>query len=111
MRYEKAKDIVVKFVEEDMKNIDLLKSALRNRLRKIQYVYSLLFPKICNRINKFGINNKSHFDFIFTNWRHQESNLILTTPTKNKVAEQPTKKKIPEINTTTRIITTTTATK
>ena len=97
MRYEKAKDIVVKFVEEDMKNIDLLKSALRNRLRKIQYVYSLLFPKICNRINKFGINNKSHFDFIFTNWRHQESNLILSTPTKNKVAEQPTKKKFQKL--------------
>ena len=111
MTYQKANNIVVKFVEEDMKNIDLLKSALGNRLQKIQYVYSLLFPKICNRINKFGINNKSHFDFIFTNWRHHKSNLILSTPTKNKVAEQPKKKKIPEINTTTRIITTTTTTK
>ena len=67
---------------------------------------------IRNRINKFGINNKSHFDFIFINWRHQKSNLILSTPTKNKVAEQPKKKKkIPEINTTTRIITATTTTK
>ena len=111
MTCEKANNIVVKFVEEDMKNIDLLKSALRDRLQKIQYVYSLLCPKICNRINKFGINNKSHFDFIFTNWRYQKSNLILSTPTKNKVAEQPTKKIIPEINTTTRIITTTAATK
>ena len=62
----------------------------------MQYVYSLLFPKIYNRTNKFGINNKSHFDFIFTNWRHHKSNLILSTPTKNKVAEQPTKKIIPE---------------
>ena len=90
--YQKANNIVVKFVEEDLQNIDLLKSALRNYLRPIQYVYSLLIPKIYNRTNKFGINNKSHFDFIFTNWRHHKSNLILSTPTKNKVAEQPTKK-------------------
>ena len=97
---QKGNNIVVKFVEEDLQNIDLLKSALRNHLRPIQYVYSLLFPKIYNRTNKFGINNKSHFDFILTNWRHHKSNLILSTPTKNKVAEQPTKKIIPETNIT-----------
>ena len=83
-----------------MQNIDLLKSALRNHSQTIQYVYSLLFPKIYNRTNKFGINNKLHFDFISTNWRYHKSNLILSTPTKNKVAEQPTKKIIPEINIT-----------
>ena len=90
--YQKANNIVVKFVEEDIQNIDLLKSALRNHLQAIQYVYSLLFPKIYNRTNKFGINNKSHFDFIFTDLRHHKSNLILSTPKRNKVPEQPTKK-------------------
>ena len=40
------------------------------------------------------------FDFIFTNWRHHKSNLILLTRAKNKVAEQPTKRIIPEINIT-----------
>ena len=75
-----------------MQNINLLKSALRYHLQTIQYVYSLLFPKIYNRTNKFGINNKLHFDFISTNWRYHKSNLILSTPTKNKVAEQPTKR-------------------
>ena len=55
---QKGNNIVVKFVEEDLQNIDLLKSALRNHLRPIQYVYSSLFPKIYNRTNKFGINNK-----------------------------------------------------
>ena len=83
-----------------MQNINLLKSALRNHLRTMQYVYSLLFPKNYNRTNKFGINNKSHFDFIFTNWRHHKSNLILSTPMKNKTAEQPRKIIIPEINIT-----------
>ena len=71
---------------------------MRNHLRTIQYGHFLIFPKIYNRTNKFGIKNKSHFDFIFTNWRHQKRNLIFRTLTKNKVAEQLTKKIIPEIN-------------
>ena len=98
--YQKANNIVVRFVEEDMQNIDLLKSTLRNHLRTIQYVYSLLFQKIYNRTSKFGISNKSYFDFVFTSWRHHKGNLILSTPTKNKVVEQPTKIIIPEINIT-----------
>ena len=64
--YQKANNIVLKFVEEDTQNIDLLKSALRDNLQTIQYVYSLLFPKIYNRTNMFGIKNKLHFDFYFT---------------------------------------------
>ena len=65
--YLKANNIVLKFVEEDAQNIDLLRSALRDHLRTIQYVYSLLSPKIYSRTNTLGINNKPHFDFIFTN--------------------------------------------
>ena len=97
---QKANNIVVKVVEEDMQNIELLKSALRDHLRTIQFVYSLLFPKIYNRTNRFGINNKLHFDFIFMNWRYHKSNLVLPTPTRNKVVEQPIKKTIPEIDIT-----------
>ena len=89
--YQKANNIVVKFVEEDVQNIDLLKSALRNHLRTIQYVYSLLFPKIYNRTNRFGINNKSHFDFAFNNWKHHKNNIVFPTPTRNRVVEQPKK--------------------
>ena len=98
--YQKAKNIVLKFVEEGAQKIDLLKSALRDHLQTIQYVNSLLFSKIYHRTNRFGINNKSHFVFIFTNWRHHKSNLVLPTPTKNKVVEQPVKKIIPEIDIT-----------
>ena len=87
--YQKANNIVVKFVEEDVQNIDLLKSALRNHLRTIQYVYSLLFPKIYNRTNRFGINSKSHFDFAFNNWKHHKNNIVFPTPTRNRVVEQP----------------------
>ena len=62
-------------------------------------MYSLLFPKIYDRTNRFGINKKLLFDFTFTNWRHHKNNLVLPTPTKNKVVEQPIKKIIPEIDT------------
>ena len=40
----------------------------------IQYIYSLLYPKIYNRINNFGIQNKSSFDFAFSNWRVRKQN-------------------------------------
>ena len=63
--YQKANNIVLKFIEEDPQNFELLKAALREHLRTIQYMYSLIFPKIYNRTNKFGINNKSQFDFYF----------------------------------------------
>ena len=98
--YQKANNIVLTFVVEDAQNADLLKSALRNHLRTIQHLYSLLFPKIYNRTNRFGINNKLHFDFISTNWRHHKSNLVLPTPIKNKDVEQPIKNIIPEIDIT-----------
>ena len=90
--YEKVNNIGVKFVEEDVQNIDLLKSALRNHLQTIQCVYSLVFPKTYKRTNRFGINNKSHFDFVFNNWKHHKNNIVLPTPTKNRVVKQPTEK-------------------
>ena len=64
--YQKANNIVLKLIEQNSQNLALLKAVLREHLRTIQYVYLLLFPKIYNRTNKFGINNKSQFDF-FTN--------------------------------------------
>ena len=76
--YQKAKNIVLKFTEEDLQNLELLKVALREHLRTIQYVHSLVFPKIYNRTNKFGINNKLQLDFFFTNWGHYKNNVVLT---------------------------------
>ena len=64
--YQKANNIVLKLIEENSQNLELLKAVLREHSRTMQYVYLLLLPKIYNRTNKFGINNKSKFDF-FTN--------------------------------------------
>ena len=61
--YQKANNIVLKFIEEDPQNFELLKAVLREHLHTIQCVYLLLFPKIYNSTNKFSIKNKSQFDF------------------------------------------------
>ena len=86
----------------------MLKPALTNHLQTIQYVYSLLFPKIYNRTNRFGINKKSRFDFVFNNWKHHKNNIALPTPTKSRVVEQPKKKIVSEIDITITTITLTT---
>ena len=69
LTFQKANEIVKKFIEENSNNINLLKFKIDKNFKIIQYVYSLLYPKIYNRINKSGIQNKNSFDFVFSNWR------------------------------------------
>ena len=79
------------------KNISLLKASLRQHLKTIQYVYSLLFPEIYNRTNKFGISNKSDFDFIFNNWKHNKNFANIQLPKrigKQQHAQQQNKMKL-----------------
>ena len=38
----------------------------------IHYVYSVLYAKIYNRINHFGIKRKNDFDFQFQMWRKEK---------------------------------------
>ena len=82
---------------QDLQNISLLKTSLRQHLKTIQYVYSLLFPEIYNRTNKFGISNKSHFDFIFNNWKHNKNFANIQLPKrigKQQHAQQQNKMKL-----------------
>ena len=37
--YQKANNIVLKFIEEDPQNFELLKATLREHLRRVKYVY------------------------------------------------------------------------
>ena len=68
LAYQKANGIVKKFIEENSNNINLLKFKIEKNFKIIQYIYSLLYPKIYNRINNFVIQNKNSFDFLFSNW-------------------------------------------
>ena len=53
--YQKANNFVMKFIEEDPENIGWLKDPLK-------IIHFLLLPKIYNRMNRFGISNKSMLD-------------------------------------------------
>ena len=78
LTYQKANGVVKKFIEENSNNINILKFKIEKNFKIIQYVYSLLYLKIYNRINNFGIQNKNSFDFVFfrldskkTKWTNQ----------------------------------------
>ena len=78
LTYQKANGVVKKFIEENSNNINILKFKIEKNFKIIQYVYSLLYLKIYNRINNFGIQNKNSFDFFFfrldskkTKWTNQ----------------------------------------
>ena len=82
----------MKFIEEVPENIGLLKDPLK-------IIYFLLFPKIYNRMNRFGISNKSMLDFFSTNWRHHE-NIGFAPPRPIPLSAPESKKKkknVPEI--------------
>ena len=105
LTYQKANGIVKKFIKANTNNINLLKFKIEENFKIIQYVYSLLHPKIYNRINNFGIQNKSNFDFAFSNWRTRKQNGAISpkiinelpAPTKQlMVTEMLSKRKNPK---------------
>ena len=63
--YQKANQIVLQwFVPYEQKNEVSIK--INENFKSIHYIYSLFFPKIYNRINQFGIKNKSDFELAFS---------------------------------------------
>ena len=65
LTYQKANNIVKNFISEDLDRINTLKYKIEERFPLIHYIYSMLFSKIYNRTNNFGIQNKNNFDFYF----------------------------------------------
>ena len=74
LTYQKANAVVKKFIEENSNNINLLKIELEEHFKTIHLIYSLLYPKIYNRVNVFGIKNKNDFDFVFQSWKAKRQN-------------------------------------
>ena len=72
LTYQKANDIVKKFLKEDANRINLLKYKVKEKFKLIHYIYSLLFRKIYNRTSRFGIQNKTTFDFYFQTWKSRK---------------------------------------
>ena len=73
LTYQKANNIVKNFILEDMNRINTLKYKVEEKFPLIHYIYSLLFSKIYNRTNNFGIQNKNNFDFYFQTWKNRKN--------------------------------------
>ena len=73
LTYQKANNIVKNFILEDMNRINTLKNKVEEKFPLIHYIYSLLFSKIYNRTNNFGIQNKNNFDFYLQTWKNRKA--------------------------------------
>ena len=73
LTYQKANNIVKNYVLEESNRINLLKFKIEEKFPLIHYIYSMLFSKIYNRTNNFGIQNKNNFDFHFQTWKSRKT--------------------------------------
>ena len=71
--YQKVNEIVKQFIFEDPNRINTLKYKIEERFSLIHYVYLMLFSKIYNRTNNFGIQNKNSFGFDFQTWKNRKT--------------------------------------
>ena len=78
LTYQKANKIVLNFIEKDKQNIYLLKIAVKNNLKTIQFCYSTLHPNIYATTNSFGIENKTNFDFIYKEQKKNKNAVTFT---------------------------------
>ena len=73
LTYQKANEIVKKFLLEESNRINILKCKIGEKFPLIHFIYSLLFSKIYNRTNNFGIQKKNNFDFYFQTWKNRRT--------------------------------------
>ena len=72
LTYQKSNKIVLNYLHENEERLAQLKYKLMEKFNLIHYVYSVLYAKIYNRINHFGIKRKNDFDFQFQIWRKEK---------------------------------------
>ena len=97
LTYQKANKIVLDYLSDDHKGEKLsqLQYKIAEKFTLIHYIYSVLYAKIYNRINNFGIKRKNDFDFQFQQWRKDRitkikdpSNYVNRNPNENE--QKPT---------------------
>ena len=76
LTYQKANTIVKEYLMEDRNRINQLKFKIEEKFELIHYIYSLLFSKIYNRTNTFGIQKKNNFEFLFNLWKTKKNKKI-----------------------------------
>ena len=73
LTYKKANEIVKNCLLEESNRINILKYKIGEKFPLIHFIYSLLFSKIYNRTNNFGIQKKNNFDFYFQTSKNRKT--------------------------------------
>ena len=89
MTYQKANMIVKEYLMEDRNRINQLKFKIKDKFELIHYIYSLLFSKIYNRTNTFGIQKKNSFEFNFNLWKTKKNPKIYKQMSNKAIAKDP----------------------
>ena len=76
LTYQKANKIVINwFASYGQK--DKVAKKIHENFNYIHFIYSSLFSKIYNRVNQFGIQNKSNFELAISFWKiHKQQKMI-----------------------------------
>ena len=85
LTYQEANNIVKAYLAENKERISTIKYELAETFELIHYIYSFLYVKIYNRINRFGIQRKTDFGFQFQLWRKEKSQKFIAKKTSNFV--------------------------
>ena len=73
LTYQKSNKIVLNYLSNDQgEKLSQLKYKLAEKFNLIHYIYSVLYAKIYNRINHFGIKRKNDFDYDFQMWKKEK---------------------------------------
>ena len=70
---QKTNNIFKNYLLEESNRINILKYKYGEKFPLIHCIYLLLFSKIYNRANNFGIQNKNNFDFYFQTWKNRKT--------------------------------------
>ena len=89
LTYQKANTIVKEYLIEDQNRINQLKFKIEEKFELIHCIYSLLFSKIYNRKNTFGIQKKNNFEFHFDLWKTKKNQKIYKLMLYKATAKDP----------------------
>ena len=70
---QKTNNIFKNYLLEESNRINILKYKYGEKFPLVHCIYLLLFSKIYNRTNNFGIQNKNNFDFYFQTWKNRKT--------------------------------------
>ena len=73
IRYQDAKDIILRFLEYDQANLSVLSTFLEKNAILYQFLYGNLFPKCFSRVNDYGVRAKTLFNTYYQNFNVQKS--------------------------------------